>query len=262
MKNASYLILMAMLTSCTSYIANINPQTEWLTKDSASISVYYRASNYNIGQSPSDSVVSQIIREQNRYYGIIQDSIRRRYNEKILIYLFNRDEAYNLIGTNGGGLSVPKYNSFYYTYINNLAAYTDKYQIKNPTIGAHELIHVITHKCLGYPGTKMMSEGYAVWLDGSYGRKNISEIIKYYRDNSPKKIMLPDLMIKNETIPESIYYPNVGTFIAFLVKCFGVETVNKLFTVNSSEFIPTFENITHSGWNQLNVKYKKYINEL
>jgi hypothetical protein len=140
--------------------------------------------------------------------------------------------------------------------------YTDHYGIKNPYLGAHEMVHVISQHILGTPGTKMMSEGYAVWIDGSYARHDIEQIIKHYRDHEEEKILSPDQLLKEVSTEESIYYPNTGLFLRFLANTYGVEMCNKLFTITHEKFVKKFEKLSGISWDEMNGHYNEYLKNL
>jgi hypothetical protein len=249
--------------SCTDFIAHVEHENEWSTLDSANIVLYYRPENHSSKASPSMDQARYIVKSQNIYYRAIQDSLHCEYNDKVLIYLFNIDEAYDKIGTNGGGHALPKFNTYYYTFIDSNRSITDPFGIVDPYLGAHELVHVISHRCLGYPGTKLLSEGYAVWLDGTFARLHIKDLIIYYRDNAPEKILTPDQMLFNaKSIISSIYYPNCGIFTKYIVQQFGVEIINSLFNINEEDFILHFEMQTGENWEDLCAAYTLYLNNL
>lgn len=248
--------------SCTDFIADINPQNEWNVIETDKIVLHYRPQNYSSAPSPTGNEANDILLNQVFYYQSIKDSIQREFDDKILIYLFNRDEAKSLIGTNGGGHSLPKYNTYYYTFITGLPEYRDQYGKVNPFVGAHELAHIISHRTLGYPGTKLMSEGYAVWLDGGYARNLIDDIIRSYKRKAPNKILTPDQLLLETVNNESIYYPNCGVFIRFLVHTYGIEISNKLFTSQKENFKYDFSKYTGKNWNEMCEQYARYVENI
>lgn len=256
------IIILISLNACTDFIADINLQDEWEVKTDGKIVLHYRPQNFSSSPSPSESDADEIVTNQNYYYQMICDSVKRSFTENALIYLYNRDEAKSIIGTNSGGHAIPKYNTYYYAFLNEPTDYTDIHGIENPFIGAHELVHVITHRTLGYPGTKLMSEGYAVWLDGGYARNSIEDIIIHYKNHSPDKIMTPDEMLSDDDISESIYYPNAGIFIRFIVGSFGIENANKLFTSRKENFKNDFMKLTGESWTEMNEKYEAFIESI
>jgi hypothetical protein len=251
-----------LLPACTDFIAGVDQQKDWETEVFGSIILHYRPRDFSSFPSPSHDEAQRIVQNQNVYYRAIQDSIRRTFQDKVLIYLYNQDEADEMIGTHGGGHAIPKFNCFYYTYLVNRKQLTDQYQVEDPVIGAHELAHVITHRLLGYPGTKMMSEGYAVWLDGTYGGYRINSIIRSYRDDQPRRILTPDQLLAKSTSKESVYYPNAGVFIRFLVHTYGIENINMLFSRSADHLKDEFHYVTHTTWKDMSDRYAKYIEEL
>lgn len=253
--------LMATL-SCTDFIAERDLQDAWEIVESPHIILHYREEGFSAMPSPAQEEVLFILDNQELYYRAVQDSIQRYYSDKILIYLYNQDEAAEHIGTGAGGHSIPKLNTFYFAFLDHTRQYTDAYGIDNPFIGAHELTHVISHQTLGYPGTKMMSEGYANWLDGSYAHYHIKDIVTSYRDTEPGKIMSPDELLIDTGRDESIYYPNVGVFTGFLARTYGIENINGLFNSRQDNFISDFERICNENWEDMTEIYNNYIENL
>ena len=258
-----YAILFSLsLSSCTDFIAEIDHQNNWEVLESEKVILHYRPWDYSQSPSPTTEEAMFILSNQNFYYQAIQDSINRPFNDKVLVYLYNKDEAKELIGTNGGGHAIPKFNTFYYTVLVGMNDFTDMYGVVNPYVGAHELVHVITHRTLRYPGTKLMSEGYAVWLDGSYSRYAIEDIVRHYHNNEPEKVLTPDQLLFESTSDESIFYPNSGLFTKFLVHTYGLEKINKLFTSTQEHFRDDFLNTTGITWEDMAKEYRLYIENL
>mgnify|MGYP006278483545 CR=1 FL=1 len=209
--------------------------------------------------SPTIEQAQKILNNQIRYYKAIQDSIRHAFSNPVLIYLYNKDQAKEAIGTSTGGLSQSRYLSIYYTFIHDIAPYTDKYGVENSYIGAHEMVHIITHNVLGHPGTKVMSEGYAVWLDGSYARNDIAYYIRKYKEAYPEYLLTPTQLLNEAVDDEMVYYPNAGIFVRYLVRNFGVSKVNQLFTVSNDAFKQAFENLTDKPWESMAEDYMNYV---
>jgi len=251
-----------MLPSCTNFIADVDLQDDWQVKESGKIRLYYRAGGFSGKPSPGDELAEKIVENQNIYYRAILDTLKRSFNDKILIYLYNEDEAEELIGTNTGGHAIPKYNCFYYTYLSGLPSLEDRYGVDNRVIGAHELAHVITHRILGYPGTKLMSEGYAVWLDGTYGGCPIEDIIRKYRDKEPEKIMSPDALLNEQVDKEAVYYPNAGVLLGYWAHAYGIAPINLIFSSRRETLKDDFRKVTGVDWQEMSAQYEQYLNEL
>jgi len=255
-------LLVAMMTSCTDFIADLDNDDQWLVKSSDHIILHYRQTGFSSVPSPSDNEVQEIINNQEFYFRAIQDSLQLEFSDNILIYLYNKDEAEEAIGTAGGGHSIPAFLSYYYTFIYDIPFYTDQYGIVDPYLGAHEMVHVISHHRLGVPGTKVMSEGYAVWLDGGYARHDINKIVIHYRDQEPEKLLTPDQLLYESVESESVYYPNAGVFLRYLVRNYGIETCNELFTTGMDDFIPHFETSSGESWEEMSERYADYLEAL
>ncbi|MGC9472012.1 MAG: hypothetical protein ACP5D1_10750 [Bacteroidales bacterium] len=257
-----FLVITVFLESCTEFFADIDLQDDWVVYASGNIVLHTRPSDYPVTPSPTPEQAAGILANQQFYYYAIQDSIGKTFNDHVLIYLYNRDEAKERIGTDGGGHAIPKMNCFYYSFLPDLAGYTDQYGVVNPFLGAHELVHVITHRVLGYPGTKMMSEGYANWLDGGYARHDIEDIVVYYRDNEPEKVLTPGDLLEESVSDEDIFYPNSGILIRFLVRRYGVGMVNTLFPLPPEKLKHRFKNLTGYTWEEMSSRYADYIEGL
>ncbi|MFO8022217.1 MAG: hypothetical protein R6U65_07110 [Perlabentimonas sp.] len=262
MKKIILISATALFFSCTDFVADVDHQNEWEVLESEKVVLHYRPWNFSQSPSPTANEAMAILNNQDLYYQAIQDSIKRHYNNRVLIYLYNKDEANNLIGTNAGGHAIPKFNTFYYTFLVGMNDFTDMYGVGNPYVGAHELVHVITHQTLGYPEIKLMSEGYAVWLDGSYGRYPIVDIMKHYRENEPNKVLTPNQLLYESTTDESIYYPNSGLFTKFLVHTYGLENINKLFIAPRDYFKEEFKTLTGVSWEEMVCEYSEYVKNL
>ena len=252
-------LFLFQLSACSEFIAEPDLQENWKTLETDNILLHYRPADFIPGPSPTIEQAETILANQQFYYQLIQDSINRIFNDQVAIYLFNEAEAKNHIGTNGGGHSIPKLNTFYFTFLNHERDYTDRYGIENPVLGAHEMVHVITHRTLGYPGTKLMSEGYANWLDGSYAHYHLEDILKSYLEEHPEKILTPDQMLDERDITESVYYPNVGVFLRFMAGRYGIEKVNQLFTVSKEKFRSEFERTCNESWQEMSRDFEEYI---
>lgn len=256
-------IVLVIFSSCSEMIVRRDNDENWLIAGGESIALHYRPPGFSDSASPSLEQAEEIANNQLVYYHAIQDSIGAGFSDKVMIYLYNYDEAKAKIGTNGGGHALPKYNCYYYTFIDSNKSITDQFGIEDPYIGAHELVHVISHRTLGYPGTKLLSEGYAVWLDGTYARYHIDEIMIHYRDDAPEKILTPDQLLDEAyDHPAAIYYPNCGIFTRYLVDTYEVGFINTLFTVNEENFIPRFEELCGDSWDSLSVAYSLYLDNL
>ena len=263
MKNIIGLLSLVLLFSgCTEFVAELDADKDWKLTENDIIKLYTKKQGVSESPSPVAYQVQSILDNQKYYYRAIQDSINQSFSEPVLIYLYNKDQAKEAIGTSGGGLSQSRYMTIYYTFIHDIEPYTDQYGIENSFVGAHEMVHIITHNLLGNPGTKLMSEGYAVWLDGSYGRKDINDYIRKFKTEYPAYVMTPSQLLNESFEDEMIYYPNAGVLIRYWVRQFGVEKMNRLFSVSRENFKEKFEKITETSWDEMESHYSNYLNSL
>jgi len=265
MINKIYLATFFLLLSpgCTDFFVEISKDDIWMSEEYRQIKLLYRPENHSSQPSPDKTIINNILFQQNLYIRRICDSIKMTYNGNVLIYLYNSDESEEKIGTRGGGHAIPNFLCFYYTYHTNLAPYTDQYGMENPPLGAHEIAHVLSHHLLGTAGTKLMSEGYAVWLEGGYGRRLLRDIIKlllFEPDHSD--ILSPTQMLKKTDYKEEIYYPNAGMFVHFLVNRYGINIANKLFTIPKDLFILEFRKLTSVDFNFMEEDYQNFLKKL
>lgn len=256
------LVLFLLPVACTDIFMASDPQADWLLLESDAIILHYRPPAWSAAPSPTPGEAQAILEHQTLYHRAIQDSINRTYNDRVSIYLFNEDEAELHTGAPRGGHAIPKLHAIYVSFFHHERNYTDKYGVKGPYIGAHELVHVITHQTLGYAGTKLMSEGYANWLDGSYARYDIGDIIRAFRRDHPERLMTPEELLYDTGREDFIYYPNAGVFTSFLVRTYGVELVNRLFTSHKDAFTTDLEYLAGDAWNEMNDRYARYISSL
>jgi hypothetical protein len=251
--------------SCTDFIANRDLDSEWQVERAGSVVLHYRAPGYSGSASPDSGVVQTILDNQNRYAQEISDTLNLPFSDAVLIYLYNQDEAEAAIGTQGGGHAIPEFLSFYYTYFDR--SHLDLWG-QPAYIGRHELVHVITHHLLGEPGTKLMSEGYAVALDGGYGiwktedglvAKPIREWMMSYYDQD--RILSIDDLLTRDSLPENVYYPNAGYFIRYCFRRFGTQIMNRLFTTPEDSFRTQLEQETGVSVKSLEAGYHSYCVE-
>ena len=246
-------------TGCTGFIAETDLQDDWLIAETEHIVLHYRPWDYSDSASPSTGQALEIAQNQEFYLRAIRDSLTVEFSNRVLIYLFNQDEAAGHIGTNAGGHCIPKLNTIYYTFIHFDRPYTDRFGIEDPALGAHEMVHVISHQSLGYPGTKLMSEGYANWIDGGFARFSIIDLLRTYREKHPERVLTPAQLLEETGQPDYIYYPNAGMFTGFLMSAYGVEKVHRLFNVGTAAFRQAFETHCSETWDQMEDNYAEWL---
>src|ERR1035437_5543558 len=215
----------------------------WIVNKDKNIILYTRPLNYSKSVSPDSITIRKILDEQNQSIAFINNALNTNFNSKVIIYLYNYDEAMEKIGTNGGGFAFASRllgKHIFFTYNSKLHE-SVKYQ---DFLGKHEMTHIIVGTKIGKTKTRLMAEGYANAVDWTYGCTSIDYWIKKYKAEH-KMVKPSDLLINNGAkIPEVEFYPQSGYFIKWLFSRFGIKKVNKLYSINKENFIEEYKNVT------------------
>ncbi len=255
-----------LTSSCSDILSSWSKDNEWMVHENGNIVLHTRPENFSESRSPDDEVISIILSNQNYYYLLIKDSLNLSYNNRVLIYLYNHDEALEAIGTNSGGHSLSSRSTIYYTYIPG--SYPDAHG-RQSYIGSKELVHLITHRILGTNFSKMMDEGYAVAFEGSYGKEYDEEneitiartlnswMQAHYLNNN---IMTPGELLTDTETADEIFCPNAGFYIRYLWNNFGIQKTNYLFNVPSYKFKENFLTIFDKSFSEVSAEYMEFVN--
>jgi hypothetical protein len=241
----------------------------WIITKGKRIILYSRPMGYSKTDSPDSIAIQSIIQEQEKVIDFINQRLHTNFNSNVKIFLFNRDEAKEKIGTDGGGFA--NLNKFkrhiYFTFHSKpiLNTVLNKYDY----LGVHEMVHIITINQLGNLRTRFFGEGYANALDGNYGvvnenrnltrRRNDSTLVKL---NKNQKLLKPSDLLYNDTIPESEYYPQIGCFINWMFEKYGVDKINLLYDLKREKIEPEFEKVTGVKFIDMESEYINYLNSI
>ncbi len=236
----------------------------WVVSTLKNIELYTRPNNFSTSKSPDSTTINSVLIDQNSFIDTINKRLHINCTSKFKIYLFNRDEAKDLIGTNTGGYANPKDASIYYTFFEKPFFYPDMNLYSY--LGLHELVHLITYDAFGLPKNRMMIEGYAVAIENSYGGHfgNNGEMIRTMNRDWMKifvannSILTPNELLEGNYIPEGTYYPQVGTFINWLFDRFGVEQINKLYMVDKQDFKRRFRELFNIEYDDIEKDYLEF----
>lgn len=248
-------IFIICLCGCTDLLLDNQADSNWLVKQSGKIAIYYRPINFSKTPSPSSSLVDTMLINQNYLYTRILDTLKAKFSGVVMIYLYNYDESKEKINTNGGGFGITQLLTYHYTYF---------YQYNNPILilgkksrlGAHELVHVLAENVIGTHGTKLFSEGLAVYIDDTYGGKYIEDIMKpFYHSGN---VLSLNSLINNSDADEGIYYPNAGTFIKFFVSKYGIEKAKILYLTEKENMESAMLNLTGKSLIDIQKYYEEY----
>lgn len=133
-------------------------------------------------------------------------------------------------------------------------------------VGTHEAVHLIAGIEFGLAKTKFFGEGYANAIDGNYGsviihdtifRMRIDSILKF--NNNKMKFYTPSELLHDNKISPNIYYPQIGCFMTWLFKEYGIEKINKLYTFNEKQIENDFMKITGESFVNMEEKYLTYL---
>lgn len=236
----------------------------WIMNSDKNIILYTRPQNFTAVKSPDSIVIKSILSDQNNFIDTIEFRLKIKYTGTCKIYLFNSDEAKELIGTNKGGKADYSRSEIYYTFFTE-PFYYPEFNL-NSYLGLHELTHIVSFNVLGRTNNKLMSEGYACCLDNSYGAKyssfgqlvrmsNAEWMTDYVKNNL---VLTPKELFEANDIPEQNYYPQAGNFIKWLFSQYGVEKINMLFNVDKAAFKSKFKELFNKNFDDLEVDYVRY----
>ena len=260
------------LVWCLSFLYSCNKEEfvdfdgPWIKNESAQVTLYTRPADYSVSGSPNEEQIRLILQNQNNFIKVINDTLGLNYNGKVSIYLYNYDEALEKIGINGGGRALTDKQVICYAFDGKLMYYSN-WKISD-FMGLHEMVHIVSISQLGKGGTRLMTEGYAVAIDGSYAayKDKDGNMIRYliteWIDASVKanKVYSPsELLLNPDNFPEEVFYPQSGYFVNWLLNKFGSTKINQLFTSKREHFKTDFYNITGTNFNEIEEEYLNYI---
>lgn len=241
---------------------HIDSSGPWVTAESKLIQLYTRPNDFSKTDSPDQSVINHILQEQEEVIFFINKKLKTSFNSKVKIYLFNYDEAKEKIGTNQGGGANSKKGHIYLTFHNQ--AFFNTITNKFEYVGIHEMVHIITFKEFGRAKSKFFSEGYANAIDGNYGvlddmktRRRIDSTIQNIKTHGG--LLTPTELLYNDNISHKTFYPQIGYLFNWMFETYGVENINKLFTVNRIRVEKNFLEVTGDTFKEMENKYMEYI---
>ncbi|PIX36118.1 MAG: hypothetical protein COZ21_07790 [Bacteroidetes bacterium CG_4_10_14_3_um_filter_31_20] len=242
----------------------IMKQSEWTKTINGNIVLYTRPYKYSNSPSPDSIAIKNLFNEANYCIDEVNNNLKTTFSKKVKIFMFNYDEAENVIGTNSGGYTL--WRAIYYTY--STKPLRDLKRQRNFQIGPHEFVHIVADYCLGNGKTNLFQEGYANAIDGTYGGNDtivdntfIANVIE--NQINSKNILTPSQMLyDSKTIDDNIFYPQSGIFIKWLIKTYQIEKTNKLYTVKSKHFEREFKKITGDSFSDMEKKYLAYCDSV
>ncbi len=262
-----HFITLLLLFGCNRHDPFAFLEGPWDLHTSDNIELYVRPIDFTNSESPDSLQIDLILKNQNAFLDTINNWLNIESDSKFKIFLYNEDEALELIGTNTGGFVNGKRKSMYYTFLSK-PVYHPRLDVFT-YIGIHELVHLAASDVFGLPNNRMVNEGYAVAISDSYGAhidqngiiKRTQNRIWMERYVSEKKLLTPNELLYGNELPEKLYYPQAGTFINWLFSKFGVDRINKIYYTDYTNFERAFQEEFGIEFNSLETEYLKYCAE-
>lgn len=238
----------------------------WIITKGEKIVLYSRPLGYSKAESPDSIAIQTIIQEQKYVIDYINKRLNTNFDSKVKIYLFNQDEAKEKIGTNSGGFaSLNKFKRhIYFTF--HSKPYLNTVLNKYDYMGVHEMVHIITINQLGNLRTRFFGEGYSNAIDGNYGCENVNGILTRRRNDSTLikikengKLLKPSDLLYNDSVPESLFYPQIGCLINWMFEKYGVDKINLLYDLKRDKIEAEFKKVTGVSFAYMENEYMEYL---
>lgn len=234
----------------------------WNKNEAGQVILYTRPQNYSSSASLGEEQIQLTLKNQNDFIAIINRELGLNFTQKCTIYLYNYDEALEKIGTNGGGRTLTNSLTICYAYHENVIYYPN-WKVSD-YMGLHEMVHIVSISQLGKGGTRLMTEGYAVAIDGSYSgykdkdgkitRSLLAEWMAAYAKAS--KVYRPTELLKNpDDYPEEVFYPQSGFFVSWLFDKYGVAKINQIFTSSGKDLKTDFYKVIGIRFEEMETEY-------
>jgi len=235
----------------------------WVTTKGNRITLHTRPLNHSKTPSPDSLVIKQIISEQEEVIDYVNQKLKTNFNGPVEIFLYNYDEAKEKIGTNGGGFASMNGRQLFFTFyaqpVFNTLRNREEY------VGVHEMVHIVTLNTLGNITTSFFGEGYANALDGNYGSRIENNRMFRQRNDSTVarmklrgRLLTPSELLYNDSIPPRAFYPQIGCLVSWLFDTYGVEKINKLYSVKRKKIEKQFPEVTGERFAEMERRYMEY----
>lgn len=259
MRSTAYLLTLLLLTSF-----NADVSGPWIKTDGDNITLYSRPIDFSKTNSPDSIALQKIMIEQTQIIELINQQLKTQFNEHVEIYLYNQDEAKEKIGTNSGGYCSSRRPRIYFTFFDKPVFNTIRNA--NEYIGVHEMVHLVTNHELGKPKTSFFGEGYANAIDGNYGSVKAGDSLIRRRNDTSLQLLIekgffltPHELLNNSKIPVRLFYPQTGCLVKWMFSEYGVEKINRLYTLNAKQIKKNFIKVTGDTFEEMEKKYLRYI---
>ena len=258
------IVLLILFFTLTSWKADTSGP--WIITKGKRIVLYSRPPGYSKAESPDSIAIQTIIQEQEQAIDYINKRLNTNFDSKVKIFLFNRDEAKEKIGTDGGGFaSLSKFKQhIYFTF--HPKPFLNTVLNKYDYLGVHEMVHIITLSQIGNIRTRFFGEGYSNAIDGNYGIENVDGFLTRRRNDmtlikirANGRVLKPRELLYNDTIPEYEYYPQIGCLINWMFDKYGVDKINVLYDLKQDKIKTEFFNVTGVAFTDMENEYMEYM---
>ena len=186
--------------------------------------------------SLAEQEIGTIVDEQERCYSDLVSLFGFSMSAKIEYLLTDSPEENDLVLSELFGTSSGPMNGFCIGPNYVFAAYTEGVKC----IGHHEVAHLFSYQ-LCMPKSQFLSEGLAMYMDGSFwGKSNDQWVREYIEKNAYVSVQQ---LVSDEvfySFPTELTYPISGAFVAFLVERLGADRfLNEVYASD----VPLFENL-------------------
>lgn len=260
------LIFLFLVLTFTSWKADT--AGPWIITKGEKIIIYSRPIGYSKSESPDSNAIQSIIREQEQVIDLVNQRLKTTFNSKVKIFLYNRDEAKQKIGTDGGGFASLSRSKRHIYFTFHTKPYLNTVLDQYDYMGVHEMVHIITLNQLGNLRTRFFGEGYASAVDGNYGVEDINGIRTRRRNDLiigkfavSGKLLKPSELLYNDSVPESEYYPQIGCLISWLFEKYGVDKINQLYDFRKDKIEKAFQRVTGDTFRDMELTYMKHLEE-
>ncbi|MFH2140783.1 MAG: hypothetical protein ABIJ97_00065, partial [Bacteroidota bacterium] len=240
MKNIIIISLIIVALTNTSFI-----KKKWIITKQDNIILYTRPAGFTETKSPDNERIKNLLNEARLCIDEINKTLKTDFNDKIKIFIYNKDEAKEKIGTDAGGGAIIEKKKI--VFVNSEHPNYDSGRHRNAYIGVHEYVHIVSYHGIGFSYIKLLFEGYANAIDGHYGCKMVDDkkVATPIEDYiTLEKIKKPSELLDGDDMFEGDFYPQSGFFIKWLFNEYSVDVVNKLFILKREGFENEFEKIT------------------
>ncbi len=209
---------------------------------------YQKKRNWTVRKSPhyvfhysknslAEKDIKKIITVQEQSYKKILRTLKLKDKRKINYYLYSsRKNKQNLMGDDGHGnaiwLEIKKRKVWVPKKFEVHSLYNNKIQC----IGPHEDTHLLSLP-LGV-SIFLFSEGLAEFMDERWYGKDIDIWAKKYLKEN--KLYPIEFLVENKNwdkVNDMIAYPQVGSFVRFLINTYGIEKFKKVYRRTSRQKI-------------------------